>query len=201
MNRYREMTDEYLIRLYLDGDHQAFAALVDRHKNRIFTTIVLLVKDRRLAEDIFQEVFIKIINALHSGQYSENSRFLAWAARIAHNYCISHFRKTNTWSAVITGYRDEISESPDYLEHSAEQRMMTAEVNHEVGVMLDMLPPAQREALILRFYADLSYKEIAQVVNISINTALGRVRYALMNLRKMMEREKMLALTGMEMNG
>lgn len=190
MNRYRDLQDEELIRLYIAGNNSAFSTLVHRHKKRIFTTIMLLVKDRCLAEDIFQEVFIKIINALKDGHYTDNQRFIAWAARIAHNCCISHFRKTNVRPAVILGYRDEICEMVYYTEQSAEKRMVTEEIQKEVQDMLDQLPAAQREALILRYYADLSYKEIAQVVNVGINTALGRVRYALMNLRKMMEQEQ-----------
>ncbi|NSL90399.1 RNA polymerase sigma factor [Chitinophaga solisilvae] len=186
MNKYNDFTDHELIRLYVAGDTHAFTALVHRHKQKLFTTIVLLVRNRDLAEDIFQEVFIKIVNALHSGQYSDNNRFLAWAVRIAHNCCISHFRKVNSWSKMVVGYNDDIGDSMDYMEHSAEHHLITGEINHEIGQMLDQLPLLQREAIILRYYADLSYKEMAQAVGISINTALGRVRYALMNLRKQM---------------
>ena len=187
MKTYCDLSDEALVRSYTAGNDEAFSVLVHRHKNRIFTTILLLVKDRTLAEDIFQEVFIKVINALKDGQYTDNSRFVAWVARIAHNCCISHFRKANTWSAVVVGYRDELSGRTSHEEPSEEQRIMTKELHQEMHDMLDRLPEAQREALILRYYADLSYKEIAQVVNIGINTALGRVRYAIMNLRKIME--------------
>jgi RNA polymerase sigma-70 factor (ECF subfamily) len=173
-----------LIRLYISGNNQAFTALVYRHKNRIFTTIILLVRDRSLAEDIFQEVFIKIVNALQSGHYVDNSRFLAWAVRIAHNACISHFRKANQRPSTIVTYNDELGDYMELTEHSQEYRMIRAEVTEEINMMLDRLPGLQREALILRYYADLSYKEMAQTIGISINTALGRVRYALMNLRK-----------------
>lgn len=200
MKAYCELSDEALIRSYTTGNNEAFSVLVHRHKDRIFTTILLLVKDRCLAEDIFQEVFIKVINALKEGQYTDNSRFVAWVARIAHNCCISHFRKANTWSAVVLGYRDEISGSVNYLEPSEEQRIMTKELHQEMQAMLDRLPEAQREALILRYYADLSYKEIAQVVNIGINTALGRVRYAIMNLRKIIE-ERQYAAAPQEVDG
>lgn len=200
MKAYCELSDEALIRSYTTGNNEAFSVLVHRHKDRIFTTILLLVKDRCLAEDIFQEVFIKVINALKEGQYTDNSRFVAWVARIAHNCCISHFRKVNTWSAVVLGYRDEISGSVNYLEPSEEQRIMTKELHQEMQAMLDRLPEAQREALILRYYADLSYKEIAQVVNIGINTALGRVRYAITNLRKIIE-ERQYAAAPQEVDG
>ncbi|MCW3467595.1 RNA polymerase sigma factor [Chitinophaga nivalis] len=184
MNKYSDLTDQELIHSYIAGNNLAFTTLVHRHKSRLFTTIVLLVRDRALAEDIFQEVFIKIVNALQSGQYTDNSRFLAWAVRIAHNCCISHFRKVNSWSKVVVEYHDEIGDSMAHMEHSAEHHLITQEINQEIGEMLNQLPKLQREALILRYYADLSYKEIAQTVGISINTALGRVRYALMNLRK-----------------
>ncbi|HVI43514.1 MAG TPA: sigma-70 family RNA polymerase sigma factor [Chitinophaga sp.] len=184
MNKYCDLTDQDLIRLYISGDNPAFTTLVHRHKQRIFTTILLLVRDRELAEDIFQEVFIKIVDALQGGRYADNSRFGAWAVRIAHNCCISHFRKAGTWSKVVTSYNDELGDSMHYMEHSAEHHLITSETHHEINELLDQLPALQREALILRYYADLSYKEIANIIGISINTALGRVRYALMNLRK-----------------
>lgn len=188
MNRYCDFTDEELIQRYLSGDNSAFTRLVYRHKDRIFTTIVLLVKDRTLAEDIFQETFIKIVNALKAGHYTDNHRFVAWAARIAHNCSINHFRKVHVSLPVVLGYREELSENfAGSIEPSEEQRLITREWQQELHGMLDMLPATQREALILRYYADLSYKEIAQVVNVGINTALGRVRYAIMNLRKIME--------------
>ncbi|RBL88577.1 RNA polymerase sigma factor [Chitinophaga flava] len=187
MNKYQDFTDHELIRMYIAGNNQAFTTLVHRHKSRLYTTIVLLVRNRDLAEDIFQEVFIKIVNALHSGQYSDNNRFLAWAVRIAHNCCISHFRKVNSWSkTVVAGYNDEMGDSLDYMEHSIEHHLIAHETSQEINAMLDQLPTVQREAVVLRYYADLSYKEMAQTVGISINTALGRVRYALMNLRKQM---------------
>ena len=187
MNRYCEFTDEELIQRYLSGDNSAFTRLVYRHKDRIFTTIVLLVKDRTLAEDIFQETFIKIVNALKAGHYTDNHRFVAWAARIAHNCSINHFRKVHVSLPVVLGYREELSENFAGIEPSEEQRLIIRERQQELHGMLDMLPATQREALILRYYADLSYKEIAEVVNVGINTALGRVRYAIMNLRKIME--------------
>lgn len=193
MNLYSNLTDQELIRLYIAGNNQAFTALVHRHKNRIFTTIVLLVRDRDLAEDIFQEVFIKIVNALQSGQYTDNSRFLAWAVRIAHNACISHFRKTHTQPQIMMSYNDDLGNNMKLSEHSQEYRMIKAEITEEINVMLDRLPRLQREVLILRYYADLSYKEIAQTIGISINTALGRVRYAIGNLRKQMGVESLVS--------
>ncbi|MEI3801449.1 MULTISPECIES: RNA polymerase sigma factor [unclassified Chitinophaga] len=194
MNPYSDLTDQELIRLYIAGNNPAFTALVYRHKNRIFTTIVLLVRDRSLAEDIFQEVFIKIVNALQSGHYVDNSRFLAWAVRIAHNACISHFRKANQRQSTIVTYNDDLGDYMEVTEHSQEYRMIRAEVTEEINRMLDRLPGLQREALILRYYADLSYKEMAQTIGISINTALGRVRYALMNLRKQVGVEDLVSV-------
>ncbi|NLR59509.1 sigma-70 family RNA polymerase sigma factor [Chitinophaga polysaccharea] len=193
MNLYSNLTDQELIRLYIAGNNQAFTTLVHRHKNRIFTTIVLLVRDRNLAEDILQEVFIKIVNALQSGQYVDNSRFLAWAVRISHNACISHFRKAHTRPQIVVNYNDDLGDSMELSEHSQEHRMIKAEIAEEINVMLDRLPRLQREVLILRYYADLSYKEIAQTIGISINTALGRVRYALVNLRKQMGVESLVS--------
>ncbi|HWV64284.1 RNA polymerase sigma factor [Chitinophaga sp.] len=194
MNPYSNLTDQELIHLYISGNNAAFTALVYRHKNRIFTTIILLVRDRSLAEDIFQEVFIKIVNALQSGHYVDNSRFLAWAVRIAHNACISHFRKAHQRPSTIVSYNDELGDYMELTEHSQEHHMIRAEVTEEINTMLDRLPGLQREALILRYYADLSYKEMAQTIGISINTALGRVRYALMNLRKQAGVEQLVSV-------
>lgn len=192
MKRYCDLTDEELIKLYRSGNDSAFSVLVSRHKTRIFTTIMLLVKDRHIAEDIFQEVFIKIINAFNDGHYLDNSRFIAWAVRIAHNCCISHFRKAKAWPAFSVIYRDDLAGSVHQKVESQEQRIIIKETHVAVQALLDQLPEAQREALILRYYADLSFKEIALTVNVGINTALGRVRYAIMNMRKIMEREEAL---------
>jgi len=192
MKRYCELTDEELIKLYRSGNDSAFSVLVSRHQTRIFTTIMLLVKDRHLAEDIFQDVFIKIINALNDGHYLDNSRFIAWAVRIAHNCCISHFRKKSSWPAFSVVYKDDLANIVHQREESQEQRIIIKETHVAVQALLDKLPEAQREALILRYYADLSFKEIAQTVNVGINTALGRVRYAIMNMRKIMERQEAL---------
>lgn len=194
MKRYSELTDEELIRLYRSGNDSAFSVLVYRHKNRIFTTIMLLVKDRCLAEDIFQDVFIKIINALNEGHYMDNSRFIAWAVRIAHNCCISHFRKKNARPSFSLVYNDDITSGDTRMVESQEHRIMMKETTTAVQALLDRLPETQREALILRYYADLSFKEIAQTVNVGINTALGRVRYAIINMRKLMERETVEAV-------
>lgn len=194
MKRYSELTDEELIKLYRSGDDSAFSVLVYRHKNRIFTTIMLLVKDRHLAEDIFQDVFIKIINALNEGHYLDNSRFIAWAVRIAHNCCISHFRKKNARPAFALIYNDDITSGDHRMDMSQEQRIIIKETNTAVQALMDRLPETQREALILRYYADLSFKEIAQTVNVGINTALGRVRYAIINMRKLMEHETLEAV-------
>jgi RNA polymerase sigma factor (sigma-70 family) len=188
MKRYCDLSDEDLIKLYRAGNDSAFSVLVFRHKNRIFTTIMLLVKDRNQAEDIFQEVFIKIINALNEGHYLDNNRFVAWAVRIAHNACISHFRKKKSRPAFAVIYNDDLANSVYRYEGSQEQRIISREEHKAVQIMIDRLPETQREALILRYYADLSFKEIAQTVNVGINTALGRVRYAVMNMRKMMDR-------------
>lgn len=192
MNRYCELTDEELIKQYRSGNDNAFSVLVHRHKGRIFTTIMLLVKDRYLAEDIFQEVFIKIINALNDGHYMDNNRFIAWAIRIAHNCCISHFRKIKAWPAFTVVYKDDLVNSVSHTVESQEHRIITKELHSAVHGLLDQLPEKQREALILRYYGDLSFKEIAQTVNVGINTALGRVRYAILNMQKMVESEEAL---------
>ncbi|NIG55478.1 RNA polymerase sigma factor [Chitinophaga sp. Cy-1792] len=190
MEKYNHLSDQELVRMYLAGNNPAFTALVLRHKDRIFTTIVLLVRDKALAEDFFQEVFIKIINALKSGQYTENNRFCPWVIRIAHNFCISHFRKAETRNKIFIRFNDAIGDSSHYTDFGPEQKLINTERYREIEEMLDRLPASQREALILRYYAGLNYREMAQTVGISINTALGRVRYALMNIRKQMATEE-----------
>lgn len=189
---YDRFSDGELIQLYRSGNNIAFEKLVYRHKDRIFTTIIYRVKDRDLAEDIFQEVFIKIINAIHSKGYLDNGLFLAWASRIAHNECVSYFRKYKTRQEIMN-----VRELSSFVEGRADlspeanklDLMMRKELYEEVESLLDRLPQPQREVLILRFYADLSFKEIAMATGTSINTALGRARYALLNIRKMWEND------------
>jgi len=181
------ITDNQLIQLFINGDSRALEDLVNRHKERIFTSIVILVKDRNLAEDIFQDVFIKIIDTFRSGNYTDEGKFLPWALRIAHNLCVDHFRKVKRTPVVLNKSEEyDMFENMNITEEGAESRIMRDQSHENVRRMLDMLPEDQREVIVLRHFANMSFKEIADKTNCSINTALGRMRYGLINLRKLM---------------
>jgi len=193
MKSLRQKTDHELIHLFRDGDLHALEALVIRHKDKLYTSILFLVKDKYLAEDIFQDVLIKVIDTIRGGRYTEEGKFLPWAMRIAHNLCVDHFRKVKRTPAIKTSDDRDIFEVLNFTEEGADTKMMKRQSHDRVRQMLDMLPDDQKEVIILRHYADLSFKEIASLTNCSINTALGRMRYGLINLRKMMV-EKNIAL-------
>jgi RNA polymerase sigma factor (sigma-70 family) len=181
------LTDHQLIQLFINGDANALEDLINRHKDRIFTSIVILVKDKNLAEDIFQEVFIKIIDTLRSGSYTDEGKFLPWALRIAHNLCVDHFRKAKRTPVVYNKSEEyDMFDNLNITEDGAEGRIMKSQTHEKIRQMLDLLPEDQREVIVLRHFANLSFKEIAEKTNCSINTALGRMRYGLINLRKMM---------------
>jgi RNA polymerase sigma factor (sigma-70 family) len=193
MKSLRTKTDHELIHLFRDGDLHALEALVIRHKDKLYTSILFMVKDKYLAEDIFQDVLIKIIDTIRGGRYTEEGKFLPWAMRIAHNLCVDHFRKVKRTPAIKTSDDRDIFEVINFTEEGPDTKMMKRQSYDRVRQMLDLLPEDQREVIILRHYADLSFKEIASLTNCSINTALGRMRYGLINLRKMMT-EKKIAL-------
>lgn len=190
MNSLRKKTDHELIHDFQDGDLNALEILVLRHKDKMYTSILFLVKDKYLAEDIFQDVLIKIIDTIRGGRYTEEGKFLPWAMRIAHNLCVDHFRKVKRTPAIKTSDDRDIFEVINFTEDGADVKMMKRQSYERVRQMLDLLPEDQREVIILRHYADLSFKEIASLTNCSINTALGRMRYGLINLRKMMMQKK-----------
>src|SRR6266850_3688969 len=190
MTLLRKKTDHELIHQFRDGDLYALEALILRHKDKLYTSILFLVKDKYLAEDIFQDVFIRIIDTMRSGRYTEEGKFLPWAMRIAHNLCVDHFRKVKRTPTIRTGEDKDIFEVLNFSEDSAETKMMKRQSHDRVREMLQRLPEDQREVIILRHYADMSFKEIAALTNCSINTALGRMRYGLINLRKMMMQKK-----------
>ena len=193
MRSLTNLSDQQLIHLYMDGDAEALSSLVFRYKDKIYTSIYLLVKDKYLAEDIFQDVFIRIIDTMRSGRYTEEGKFLPWAMRIAHNLCVDYFRKVKRTPTIKNGDDKDIFEVLSFADDSAETKMMKRQSHDRVRAMLDQLPEDQREVIILRHYADMSFKEIASMTNCSINTALGRMRYGLINLRKMMM-QKQIAL-------
>jgi RNA polymerase sigma-70 factor (ECF subfamily) len=193
MKNLSTLTDQELVRSYMNGNSNAMNVLVERYKDKIFTSIYLLVKDKYLAEDIFQDVFIRIIDTLKGGRYTDEGKFLPWAMRIAHNMCVDHFRKVKRSPSIKTSDDHDIFEVLNFSEAGADQKIMANQSHDKIRRMVDLLPEDQREVIILRNYADLSFKEIAELTNCSINTALGRMRYGLINLRKMMT-EKQIAL-------
>ena len=193
MKCLNNLTDQQLIHLYMDGNADALATIVVRYKDKIYTSIYLLVKDKYLSEDIFQDVFIRIIDTLKGGRYTDEGKFLPWAMRIAHNMCVDHFRKVKRSPTIKTSDDRDIFEVLNFSEPGADQKIMNGQSHDRVRKMVDMLPEDQREVIILRHYADLSFKEIADLTQCSINTALGRMRYGLINLRKLMT-EKQIAL-------
>lgn len=181
-------SDQDLVKLYLTGDEAVLEELLTRHKSKIFTSIYLLVKDQYLAEDIFQDAFIKVINTLRSGRYNEEGKFLPWVMRIAHNLVIDYFRREKR-APVITSSDGEtdVLNMLQIHEESAEDKILRDQTHTDLRMLIQLLPDEQKEVLIMRHYADLSFKEIADLTEVSINTALGRMRYALSNLRKMMK--------------
>jgi RNA polymerase sigma-70 factor (ECF subfamily) len=186
MKRLIQLSDQELINLYLGGDSQAFSALVIRYKSKLYTSIYLLLKDRSQTEDMFQDLLIRVIDKLKKGLYKEEGKFLPWMIRIAHNMCLDQFRKVKRLPIIKMSNEADFFEQYDLASPDIETNMINKETSIQVTEMLDMLPDEQREIIILRHYADLTFKEIAALKHISINTALGRMRYGLMNMRKTM---------------
>lgn len=193
MRTNEQATDTELIRAFQEGDTASFETLIYRYKDKIYSSILFFVKDTYLAEDLFQDVFIKIIDTLKNKRYTEEGKFLPWALRISHNLCVDYFRKVKRTPTIRTSDNKDIFELIQITEDGAESRLMQGQSHERVRRMLDLLPEEQREIIVLRHFANLSFKEIAQITNCSINTALGRMRYGLINLRKMMT-EKQIVL-------
>lgn len=186
----KDAEDRELIKAFIDGNDDAFAVLLKRHKSKIFTTIMLITKDRATAEDLFQEVMIKVVKMIRSGKYNEEGKFLPWAVRIARNLAIDHFRKIQRTPLQHENDQYDIFNLVTKADESAEQKIIREENSRYVRKLIQLLPDKQREVLIMRHYSDLSFKEIADLTDVSINTALGRMRYALINLRKMIVDQK-----------
>lgn len=186
------MNDQQLIARYLDGDEKAFQELLNRYQQKIYTSIYLFVKDDSLADDIFQEVFIKIVNTLRSGKYNHEGKFGQWALRISYNLCVDYFRRGKRRPIVQSSDSFDVFDVLHTSDPNAEQLIMRSQTHDKIRQLVDLLPPEQREVVILRHYADMSFKEIAALTRVSINTALGRMRYALINIRKMVSESEML---------
>ena len=182
-----QISDQALIELYLKGDEKAFQVLLERHHQKIYTSIYLFVKDREMAEDLFQEVFIKIIDTLRRGSYNHEGKFSQWTTRIAYNMCVDQFRRGKKRTKVNSTDDFNIFDVLELPDDNRMDEMIKSETHLKIRELVDSLPQEQREVVVLRHYADMSFKEIAALTQVSINTALGRMRYALINIRKMME--------------
>ena len=192
----KEIISDYeLILRFIKGEQLCVEQLIHRHKNKIFAYISLYIRDQALAEDIFQDTILKVIQSVKSGKYSDNGKFLSWVMRIAHNLIIDHFRRLKQMNTISNdNYESDLFNSKSFAEDNIEDDIIKQQIHKDVRSMISSLPDDQREVVILRHYADLSFKEIADVTGVSINTALGRMRYALINMRKIME-EKQISLT------
>ena len=189
------LNDQELVQAYIKGDQTAIEILINRHRSKVFTYILLTIKNQQLAEDLFQETFIKVIQSLRSGKYRDNGKFLSWVIRIAHNLVIDHFRKEKQMNSVSNDDTEvDLFNSRKDSDMNIEEYIIGNQIRAELRTLINELPDDQREVVLLRHYGELSFKEIAEQTNVSINTALGRMRYALINLRKMIS-EKDLSLT------
>ena len=191
--RNTDVCDNELITQFLQGDEKSLETLITRHQRKVFTSILLLVKDKELAEDLFQETFIKVINTLRSGNYHEEGKFLPWVIRIGHNLVIDYFRKQKRMPMVRDTEEFNVMDSLKLTDDNVEDKIVMGQIHSEVRKLIEFLPFDQREVVIMRHYGDMSFKEIAECTNVSINTSLGRMRYALINLRKFIK-EKQLVL-------
>lgn len=180
------VSDSELISQYKAGNDYAFEQLVERHKQKVFTTAYLIVKDQAIAEDLLQETFIKAVKTIQSGRYNEEGKFLPWITRIAHNMAIDHFRKAKRYPTVVMEDGSNVFNTLDFAEDSFEAQQIKQETYSKLRELIQTLPEAQREVLMMRHYMQMSFQEIAETTGVSINTALGRMRYALINLRKRM---------------
>jgi len=182
---YLHHSDAELIHEFIHGQDQALEVLINRYKDKVYTSVFMLVKDKYLAEDIFQDAFLKMIKTIKEGRYAEQGKFLPWAIRVAHNLCMDHFRRNKRMPAIVDSDGKDILNVLRFADESREDTVMREQTIKQIKDMVELLPADQKEVLILRHYADLSFKEIAEMTGTNINTALGRMRYALLNLRKM----------------
>jgi len=189
------ISDYELIQRFIKGEQSCFEQLIHRHKNKVFSYISLYIRDQALAEDIFQDTFMKVIQSVKAGRYQDNGKFISWVMRIAHNLIIDHFRRIKQINTISNDdYESDLFNSKKYADSTVEDDMIKSQIQKDVRTMISLLPEDQREVVILRHYTGLSFKEIAEITDVSINTALGRMRYALINMRKIME-DKKISLT------
>lgn len=191
----KKLSDHELLNTYISGNEDSINVLLNRHRKWILDYIYMMVKNRDVADDIFQETLIKVVRFVQEGRYTENGKFLSWVLRIAHNQVIDYFRQKkqrNNVSEGDAGY--DILNNQKFSDHTVEEKLITNQIETDVRKLIDFLPPEQKEVVLMRYYMGLSFKEIAEQTDVSINTALGRMRYALINLRKLID-EKQLILS------
>jgi len=187
------VSDQELISNYLAGNEYSLEILINRHKQKVFSYILLVVRDKHLADDIFQDAFIKVINTLRSGVYKEEGKFIQWVMRISHNLIIDHYRKAKRFPTLENSTEDgDVFDNLRITDDSIEDRMIMDQIYEDVRKLIDYLPEEQRDVLMMRHYSDMSFKDIAEQTDVSINTALGRMRYALINLRKLIESNEVI---------
>ena len=192
MFRTESLNDNELVQKFIEGDQKSLETLIHRHKSRIFSYILLIVKNQELAEDVFQETFIKVIRSLKRGKYVENGKFVSWVLRIAHNLIIDHFRKVKLQGTVSNDSTEvDIFNSQKFSEETIEDQMVVDQILNDVKGLVKELPEDQQQVIYMRHYMGLSFKEIAEQTGVSINTALGRMRYALINMRKLIEKKNL----------
>ena len=195
MNNLLNYTDDELVARYIDGNNEAFDVLLKRHESKIYSYIYYIVKDDDKANDVFQETFVKAIMTIRQGRYTGNGRFVSWITRIAHNLIIDNYRQEKIENCISSEDDDlDIFNRKELSEGTIEDSLIQDQINSDIRRLVEALPDNQREVIEMRFYRDLSFKEIAETTNVSINTALGRMRYALMNMRKIAE-ENNIVLT------
>lgn len=195
MFKTENLNDNELVQRFIDGDHHSIEVLIERHKNRVFSYILLIVKKQDLAEDIFQDTFIKVIRSLKHGKYIENGKFISWVLRISHNLIIDHFRKEKLNGTISNdSFENDLFNSQKFSDENIEDQLVMNQILCQVKELVKELPEDQQIVIQMRHYMGLSFKEIADMTGVSINTALGRMRYALINLRKLIK-EKDLTLT------
>lgn len=186
MRNIRTLKDDELVTLYSEGDNRAFDVLLDRYQQKLFSYIFFIVKDQDISDDIFQETFMKAIVTIKNGKYSENGRFYSWITRIAHNLIIDQFRNAKSENLVSCENEDyDLLNNQELCESYIEADIINLQIMDDIKKLVDNLPDNQKEIVMMRFYQDMSFKEIAEATGTSINTALGRMRYAILNLRKM----------------
>ena len=186
------ITDAVLVSNYIKGDESSLSILINRHKQRIYSFIYSKVLDRDITEDVFQDTFIKVINTLKKGAYNEEGKFLPWVMRIAHNLVIDHFRKNNRMPKFDNSGEFSIFSVLSDGDLNAEKKLIKSQVEDDVRRLIEELPCDQKEVLVMRMYNDMSFKEISEKTGVSINTALGRMRYALINMRKIIDKHNII---------